>query len=223
MRLRAVRHARRRGDRPARRREARRNRRRRCGHERRPSTFPAIPARSRSAPTRSRRRSRKRSRRAASMRRSSATVRAACIWLEPMVEVETPEAASPTGRSRPRSGGAVRCRLRRWRRACAALGHPEEMPFLARQTRLTFARCGITDPLSLDDYRAHGGLKGLANALAMAPAEIVERLPIPACAAAAAPVSRPASNGRRSSIPRADRNTSSAMPTRAIAAPSPTA
>ena len=33
------------------------------------------------------------------------------------------------------------------------------MPFLKRQTRLTFARCGITDPLSIDDYRAHGGYR----------------------------------------------------------------
>ena len=41
--------------------------------------------------------------------------------------------------------------------ASAVLGRPEEIPFLKRQTRLTFARCGITDPLSLDDYRAHGG------------------------------------------------------------------
>jgi len=40
------------------------------------------------------------------------------------------------------------------------LGVPEEIPFLARQTRLTFARCGIVDPLSLDDYRAHGGHGG---------------------------------------------------------------
>jgi hypothetical protein len=41
------------------------------------------------------------------------------------------------------------------------------------QTRLTFARCGVTDPLSLNDYRAHGGLAGLAKAVAMQPAEIV--------------------------------------------------
>ena len=34
-----------------------------------------------------------------------------------------------------------------------SLGDPEKIPFLARQTRLTFARCGITDPVSLDDYR----------------------------------------------------------------------
>ena len=55
-----------------------------------------------------------------------------------------------------------------------SLGNPEEIPFLAKQARLTFARCGIIDPLSLDDYKAHGGLKGLANAVAAAPADIVK-------------------------------------------------
>ena len=38
-----------------------------------------------------------------------------------------------------------------------SLGDPEKIPFLAKQTRLTFARCGITDPLSLDDYRRMAG------------------------------------------------------------------
>ena len=37
------------------------------------------------------------------------------------------------------------------------LGPTEEIPFLKAQERLTFARCGITDPLSLEDYEAHGG------------------------------------------------------------------
>ena len=54
------------------------------------------------------------------------------------------------------------------------LGRPEEIPWLARQTRLTFARCGIVDPLSLDDYRAHGGLKGLARAIEIGPAATIE-------------------------------------------------
>ena len=54
------------------------------------------------------------------------------------------------------------------------LGIPEQIPFLARQTRLTFARCGIVDPLSLDDYRANGGLTGLEKARAMPPAAIIE-------------------------------------------------
>jgi len=55
-----------------------------------------------------------------------------------------------------------------------SLGNPEDIPFFAKQTRLTFARVGITDPLSLDDYKAHGGLKGLAKAVAIAPADIVK-------------------------------------------------
>jgi len=95
-------------------------------------------------------------------------------WLEPMVEVETGEGRVAYGPVKPSDvaslldagllqGGAHRL----------SLGLTEEIPFLARQTRLTFARCGITDPLSLEDYRAHGGLKGLENALKLEPARIV--------------------------------------------------
>ena len=35
------------------------------------------------------------------------------------------------------------------------LGVAEEIPWLKSQTRLTFARAGLTDPLSLDDFVAH--------------------------------------------------------------------
>ncbi len=55
------------------------------------------------------------------------------------------------------------------------VGLPEDHPFLKKQTRLTFARCGIVDPRSLDDYKAHDGYKGLAKALAN-PAGIVEEI-----------------------------------------------
>ncbi|ARE41648.1 NAD-dependent formate dehydrogenase beta subunit [Rhodovulum sp. P5] len=54
-----------------------------------------------------------------------------------------------------------------------ALGPVEEIPFLARQTRLTFARCGRTDPLDIDAYRAHGGWAGLERSRQMTPEEIV--------------------------------------------------
>ena len=55
------------------------------------------------------------------------------------------------------------------------LGHglTEEIPYFKKQERLTFARCGITDPLSIEDYRAHGGFDGLKKALAMIPLNIV--------------------------------------------------
>ena len=45
------------------------------------------------------------------------------------------------------------------------LGIAEEIPWLKSQTRLTFARVGVTDPVSLDDYLAHGGYRGLARAI----------------------------------------------------------
>src|SRR5690606_32737314 len=51
-------------------------------------------------------------------------------------------------------------------------GLTDEIPYLKRQERLTFARVGVTDPLSLQDYADHGGLQGLRNALDM-PAEAI--------------------------------------------------
>jgi formate dehydrogenase iron-sulfur subunit len=56
------------------------------------------------------------------------------------------------------------------------LGQPEDMPFLKRQTRFTFARRGIVDRLSLADYRAHGGMRGLERALSLRPAGIVDEV-----------------------------------------------
>jgi formate dehydrogenase iron-sulfur subunit len=98
-------------------------------------------------------------------------------WLEPMVEVARPEgriAYGPVGPSDVASlldSGMLDGAPHRLR-----LGAPEELPFLKRQSRLTFARCGIVDPLSFDDYCAHGGMIGLRMALAMRPAEIVEEV-----------------------------------------------
>ena len=96
-------------------------------------------------------------------------------FLEPMVEVQTASGRFAYGPVRPSdvrslfdSGFLTGDQHKKW------LGNPDKIPFLAKQTRLTFARCGITDPLSLDDYKAHGGLAGLKNAVRMTPAEIVQ-------------------------------------------------
>jgi formate dehydrogenase iron-sulfur subunit len=100
-------------------------------------------------------------------------------WLEPMVEVETASGRIAYGPVTPGdveglfsagflSGGAH----------SLSLGPTEEIPFLKKQARLTFARCGIVDPRSLDDYRAHGGYKGLENALTLEPAKIVEAVKV---------------------------------------------
>jgi formate dehydrogenase iron-sulfur subunit len=97
------------------------------------------------------------------------------FWLEPMIEVETPEGRIAYG---PVEAADIPKLLADGLLTATAqhlrLGIPEKIPFLARQTRLTFARCGIVDPLSLDDYRAHGGLAGLDKAKALGPAATIE-------------------------------------------------
>ena len=57
-----------------------------------------------------------------------------------------------------------------------ALGATEEIPYFKKQQRLTFARVGITDPISLDDYIAHDGYQGLKNAIAMSQADVVKHV-----------------------------------------------
>jgi formate dehydrogenase iron-sulfur subunit len=54
-----------------------------------------------------------------------------------------------------------------------ALGPVEEIGFLKDQTRLTFARVGVIDPVDFDDYAAHGGLAGLRRALTLGGAATV--------------------------------------------------
>jgi hypothetical protein len=145
-------------------------------------------------------------------------------WLEPMLEVATPEGRIAYGPVGPGDvatlldaglleGGAHALRL----------GRPEDLPFLARQTRLTFARCGVVDPLSIEDYRAHGGWQASSARSSWRRRKSSRRSSAPACAVAAAPASRPGSSGAPSCRPKACRNTWSATRMRAIPAPSPIA
>ena len=99
------------------------------------------------------------------------------VWLEPLVEVETPQGRVAYGPVRASDvAGLFDAGLLDGGGHALHLGLAEEIPFLKRQTRLTFYRCGRTDPLSLDDYRNHDGLKGLGNVLAMAPADVVAQV-----------------------------------------------
>ncbi len=56
------------------------------------------------------------------------------------------------------------------------LGPTDELDWMKRQQRLTFARIGVIDPLSLSEYSARDGLKGLKKALALSPAEVVDQV-----------------------------------------------
>ncbi|MEX2488999.1 MAG: NADH-quinone oxidoreductase subunit NuoF [Pseudomonadales bacterium] len=53
------------------------------------------------------------------------------------------------------------------------LGPTQHIPWLAEQERWTFQRCGINDPLSLDEYVAHGGFSGLAKAFEVGPQKAI--------------------------------------------------
>ena len=97
------------------------------------------------------------------------------FWLEPLVEVELATgrvAYGPVDVNDVASlfdakfveGGSHKL----------ALGKTDDIPFLKKQERLTFARVGITDPLSIDDYVAHEGYAGLNNALQMSQEQIVQ-------------------------------------------------
>ena len=99
------------------------------------------------------------------------------FWLEPLVEVETPQGRVAFGPVAPKdipslfeagflSGAAHPL----------ALGPTEEIPYLKNQERLTFARAGLADPLDLASYEANGGLTGLRAALSMQPATICQQV-----------------------------------------------
>jgi formate dehydrogenase iron-sulfur subunit len=93
------------------------------------------------------------------------------VWLEPLLEVDTEAGRLAFG---PIEAGDVAGLFDAGFGAHAkALGPTEELPWMKAQTRLTFARCGIIDPLSLDDYQAHGGLTGLRRAIGLAPDAVV--------------------------------------------------
>ncbi|PAV27267.1 formate dehydrogenase [Tamilnaduibacter salinus] len=97
------------------------------------------------------------------------------FWLEPLVEVDTPDGRMAYGPVTPDDvpglldagmlGGQPDHPL------CQGL--TESIPYLRDQQRLTFARTGVIDPVSLEDYRASGGWQGLEEALAMTPEAIV--------------------------------------------------
>ena len=92
------------------------------------------------------------------------------VWLEPLVEVETPAGRMAFG---PMGVADVDGLFGDLSKHPKALGLTDALPWLQGQTRLTFARVGVVDPFSLSDYRAHGGLVGLNRAVAMEPAAIV--------------------------------------------------
>ncbi len=98
-------------------------------------------------------------------------------WLEPLIEIDSVDGrvgfanVTPAGAVSLFESGAM-----------PTVSHPssiglvESLPWLREQQRLMFSRVGIIDPLSLDDYRAHGGLTGLERALTLGRQDIVTEI-----------------------------------------------
>ncbi len=93
------------------------------------------------------------------------------IWLEPLVEVEINGTRHGFGPAVPTDAAAILSG-----ESDKALGPVEELDWMKRQTRLTFARVGVIDPLLLSDYEAHGGLAGLRRALSMTGQQIMDEV-----------------------------------------------
>lgn len=102
------------------------------------------------------------------------------LWLEPLVEVETPAGRLAWG---PVTADDVAGLFAAgWLDATPgsdAAGHSlchgltDNIPWLQRQQRLVFARTGLNDPLDLPAYQAGGGFEGLKKALSMSAEAIV--------------------------------------------------
>ena len=96
------------------------------------------------------------------------------LWLEPLVEVVTPNGRVGYGPVAPAQvDGLVAAGMFDAADHPSRVGVVDDLPWLATQNRITFARVGVTDPLSPEDYVAHGGLAGLRRALQMSAADVV--------------------------------------------------
>ena len=95
------------------------------------------------------------------------------VWLEPLAEVVTPAGRVAIG---PMALADVPALFDDLTRHPKSLGLTDELAWMRGQTRLTFARVGVIDPLDLADYKAHGGLIGLTRALSIGPAAVVDEV-----------------------------------------------
>ena len=100
------------------------------------------------------------------------------FWLEPLVEVDTPAGRAGYGPVAEHDVAPLLAAgmLRGAAAPALSLGLVEALPYLQRQQRITFARAGLTDPLSLADYEAQGGWAGLHKALTLTPEAIVQQV-----------------------------------------------
>jgi len=99
------------------------------------------------------------------------------LWLETLVEVETPSGRIAYGPVTVQDVSSLfEADFLHGGSHALSLGKTDEISWLANQDRVTFARVGIIDPLSLDAYCAHGGLLGLRKALELSSEALIDEV-----------------------------------------------
>jgi formate dehydrogenase iron-sulfur subunit len=97
-------------------------------------------------------------------------------WLEPLVEVETDQGRVAYGPIYAADAESLAVALNGNGDHPKFLGVTSQLPWIREQTRLTFERVGIIDPLDPVDFQAHGGLAGLRQALAVTSESIIDEV-----------------------------------------------
>ena len=96
-------------------------------------------------------------------------------WLEPLVEVEVDGARIAYGNVTAADvPGLFAADFVQGGEHERRLGPINEIPYLINQDRWTFWRCGLVEPLSLEDFRKHQGFNALEKALADGPAAVLD-------------------------------------------------
>jgi formate dehydrogenase iron-sulfur subunit len=98
-------------------------------------------------------------------------------WLEPLIEIDTPEGRVGFANIRPEQVATLFTADGLPTAAHQlSVGLIAQIPWFRDQQRITFARAGVIDPLSLREYRAHRGMVGLERAIAMQSQDIVNEV-----------------------------------------------
>ncbi len=98
-------------------------------------------------------------------------------WLEPLVEIETTSGrVGYTNVDARALTPSVVADMVSASDLPNSIGLVDSFPWLAKQQRVTFARVGVIDPLSIEDYEFFGGLVGLRNSLQETGVGVVEMI-----------------------------------------------
>lgn len=99
------------------------------------------------------------------------------FWLEPLLEIEQDGERAGFGPVAAADVPALLALARdAWPQHPRYLGPVDALPWFTAQTRLTFGRAGLDDPLCLDSYLSRHGFEALDHALHLPPGDIVDEV-----------------------------------------------